>query len=300
MTEKTNTRVAALDLGGTRLKACLFCGGVAGERLEVDTLAALGAADVLRRAGELLEQLGPFDAVGISTAGQVEPETGIIRYANENLPGYTGTDVRGFFTRRFGVPTAVLNDVYAAALGEGLGGAARGARDYLCLTYGTGVGGGVVLDGVPYYGRGPCANPMLGGLITHPEAMTAGDPFSGTYERYASATALVAAAKELDPRLDSGRAIFSRLEEGAVTHVVDRWLDEVAAGLCALIHTFNVPLVVLGGGVMEQPYAIAGVAERVERHIIPGFRGARLVGAQLGNAAGLWGAAHLARGLLEG
>lgn len=299
MEKKVGPRIAALDLGGTRLKACLFCAGKPGERLEADTLAALGAADVLRRAGELLAQLGPFDALGISTAGQVEPETGIIRYANENLPGYTGTDVKGFFAGRFGVPVAVLNDVYAAALGEGLGGAARGERDYLCVTYGTGVGGGVVLGGVPYYGHGPCANAMLGGLITHPEAMTAADPFSGTYERYASTTALVAAAKALDPALDSGRAIFSNLGEAAVAQVVDRWLDEVAAGLCALIHVFNIPLVVLGGGVMEQPLAIAGVAERVERHIIPGFRGVRLVGAQLGNSAGLRGAAHLAQDLLQ-
>ena len=73
----------------------------------------------------------------------------------------------------------------------------------------------------------------------------------------------------------------------------------MAAGLCGLIHTYNVPCVVLGGGVMEQPYAIEGARERTLARLIPGFRGVRILGARLGNMAGLYGAAGLAEESLK-
>ena len=284
-------------MGGTNLKACLFVDGAPTEKREAPSEAKQGGAHRLERAAALLASFAPFDALGVSTAGQVDPATGSIRYANDNIPGYTGMDVKGYFEARFGCPAAVVNDVYAAALGEGARGAARGERDYICLTYGTGIGGGIVLNGSLYYGSGASAGVMLGGIVTHRAAVSEADPFAGCYERWASATALVERGKALDPALDSGRAIFARLEEPEVRAVVDGWLDEVAAGLCTLVHTFNVPCIVLGGGVMEQPYAIRGAVERTQRRMIPGFRGVKLQGAELGNMAGLFGAHSLAENL---
>lgn len=287
--------IAALDMGGTKIKGCVFENGVVIRQGEIDSEAKRGGAHFLGQAAKLLAGFGSFDALGVSTAGQVDPANGSIRYANDNIPNYTGTDVKGFFETEFKKPAAVVNDVYAAALGEGAQGAAAGERDYICLTYGTGIGGGVVLNGHLYYGAGASAGVMLGGLITHPEAVTHADPFSGTYERFASATALVAAAKARDAALTDGKAVFARLEEPFVHAVVAQWLDEVSAGVCALIHCYNIPCVVLGGGVMEQPSVIKGVRARVEQRLIPGFRGARVLGATLGNMAGLYGAASLAQ-----
>lgn len=285
--------IAALDMGGTKIKGCVFEQGQLLQTGEIDSEARQGGAHFLEQGAKLLDSFGAFDALGVSTAGQVDPDKGVIRYANNNVPGYTGADVKGFFENRFHVRAAVVNDVYAAALGEGAQGAARGERDYVCLTYGTGIGGGVVLGGKLYYGAGASAGVMLGGLITHPDAVVVGDPFSGSYERYASATALVSAAKAADATLTDGRTIFERLGETVVRSLVDHWLDEVAAGLCTLIHTYNIPCAVLGGGVMEQPYAIDGVRRRVEERLIPGFRGVRICAAELGNMAGLYGAASL-------
>ena len=284
-------RIGALDIGGTNIKACLFEDGIAGPLREAPTLAKQG--NVLDRAAELAASLGDFDAIGISTAGQVDPDTGVIRYANENLPGYTGTDVKGFFERRFGKPAAVINDVYAAALGEGTRGAAQGKPDYICLTYGTGIGGGIVLGGKPYYGRGASAGVMMGGLITHPEAMVPGDPFSGTYERFASTTALIVGAKKVDPSIENGRQLFARQEEAPLKQVLDRWLEEVAAGICALVHCYNIPCVLLGGGIMEQPLVFNQAKRLTLEHLIPGFRGVEIRQAALGNMAGLYGAASL-------
>ncbi|MCI8493483.1 ROK family protein [Anaerotruncus sp.] len=289
-------RIAVLDIGGTKIKGCVFVDGKPGQKGETDSEAKQGALHLLEQASALLESFLPFDAVGISTAGQVDPNNGTIRYANDNVPGYTGTDVKGFFEGRFDVPAAVINDVYAAALGEGRNGAAQGEQDYLCLTYGTGIGGGVVLNGKLYYGAGASAGVMLGGIVLHPELFDPADPFAGTYERCASTTALRAAMEQVVPGL-TGRGIFQRLEEPVVKAAVDAWLDQVAAGLCALIHAYNVPCVVLGGGVMEQPYAIEGTARRVYERLIPGFRGVKVVGAKLGNMAGLYGAYSLAERL---
>lgn len=291
-------RIAALDIGGTNIKGCLFEGKCASPLMEIPTEAFRGAENMLLRAADFLERLQPFDAIGISTAGQVDPLSGVIRYANDNIPGYTGTDVKAFFENRFGVKTAVLNDVYAAALGEGKYGAAVGERDYLCLTYGTGVGGGLVLDGQPYYGTGNSAGIMPGGIITHLESVTETDCFSGSYERAASASALKRKGTALDPALDNGRAIFAKLEDPKVCAAVDEWLDEIASGICTLIYAYNIPCVILGGGVMEQPYAVGGVRERIKRWLIPGFAGVRVLGAKLGNMAGLYGAASAAEAFL--
>lgn len=290
----TGRRIGALDIGGTNIKACLFQDGIPVCRKEAPTLAQEGADRVLARATELLGSMGPFDALGISTTGQVDPVSGVIRYANENMPGYTGTKVKAFFEERFHVTTAVINDVYAAALGEGTYGAAKGETDYICLTYGTGIGGGVILNGRPYYGAGPSAGVMLGGLITHPENRNTQDAFSGTYERYGATTALVERAKAVAPELDSGRRIFAALPGNeALLSQLNGWLREVALGICTLVHAYNVPCVILGGGIMEQPYVFREAKEMVEQFLIPGFRGVRILQASLGNMAGLYGAASL-------
>lgn len=291
-------RIAAIDIGGTKIKGCVFEDGKQVQIGEIDSEAGRGGEHLLTRAAELVEEFLPFHALGVSTAGQVDPDNGTIRYANNNIPGYTGTDVKGFFEEKFSCPVAVVNDVYAAALGEGAKGAAREESDYICLTYGTGIGGGIVLQDKLYYGTGASAGVMLGGIITHPEAMIPGDPFSGTYERFASNTALMREAKQLFPDLPSGRDIFKRLDNPDMKAIVDHWLDEVAAGACALIHAYNVPCIVLGGGVMEQPYAIEGARSRILNRIIPGFDGVRVVAASLGNLAGMYGAATLAEKLL--
>ncbi|MDL2217464.1 ROK family protein [Christensenellaceae bacterium OttesenSCG-928-M15] len=287
-------RIAAMDIGGTNIKACVFQGERVLEKAEIPSQAQRGGAHVLMRAAALAQSLRPFSALGVSTAGQVDPDTGVIRYANDNIPGYKGLAIKEHFKDIFDVPVAVVNDVCAAALGEGVKGAAKDEKNYICLTYGTGVGGGIVLDGKLYHGAGYCAGSMLGGLILHADARKEGDPFAGSYERVASATALVRRAKEIDANIRNGRDVFKRLEDPAVRAAVDAWLDDVAAGLCTLLHAFNVPLLVLGGGVMEQPYAIAGARSRTHQRMIPGFAGVRIEGAKLGNMAGLYGAASLA------
>jgi predicted NBD/HSP70 family sugar kinase len=99
------------------------------------------------------------------------------------------------------------------------------------------------------------------------------------------------------PELSSERVILGWREERKVQMLIDRWLDEVAAGLCTLIYAYNVPCVILGGSVMADSYAIAGVRERIKKKLIPEFRDVRILQADLGNKGGLYGAATSVRGI---
>ena len=290
-------RIAALDIGGTSIKSGIWTGGLTEEVREEPTQAKQGGEAVMEKAKKILHGYGSFDAIGISTAGQVNSVEGFIRYANENIPGYTGTKVCEIKEQEFKVPVAVENDVNAAAVGEGRFGAAKGMDDFLCITYGTGVGGAIVLGKELYRGNSFSAG-EFGGLLVHPEVRMENDHFSGCYEKYASATALVARARQMDESLTDGRKIFARIKEPQVKQVVDDWIDEIVWGLVTLTHIFNPACIVLGGGVMAQPYILEQVQQKTLKQIMPSFGQVKIRRAEMGNQAGLLGAAYLASRLL--
>lgn len=314
-------RIAALDIGGTAIKSGIWDGSRARELCEWDTNASLGGKYLMERVCDILHSCREFDAVGISTAGQVNVLDGSIHYANENIPGYTGMPVRAMLEAEFGRPVAVENDVNAAALGEMTAGAAKGVSDFLCLTYGTGVGGAIVINGELWRGSS-YAGGSFGGILVHPGDARPGDALSGCYERYASTSALVRMAREIDPALESGRAVFEALEREAgaekgiraasdrmgktvqgrertrpetIGEVVDGWIDEIVFGLITLVSVFNPSHILLGGGVMAQLYIIEEIRRRVSLRTAPNLRSVSICRAGLGNQAGLIGAAYLAQ-----
>jgi len=290
-------RIAVVDIGGTAMKSAVWDGSRLTEQRECPTRAWLGGAAVVELAKKVVRDCGQVDAIGISTAGQVDTVRGVIHYANDNIPGYTGMPVQAMMEEAFHVPAAVENDVNAAALGEMAGGAAKGLNNFLCLTYGTGVGGAIIMDGRLYTGSSFSAG-SFGGIVVHPESREEGKEFSGCYERYASVTALVQMAEKVDPALKNGRKIFEAAGIPAVKAVIDSWIDEIAIGLITLIHVFNPSDIILGGGVMEQEYVRKETERRLNAGISDGFKGVRLRAAKLGNCAGLMGAAFLAEKLL--
>lgn len=287
-------RIAALDIGGTSIKSGIWTGDGLCEISEQDTCAKQGGLAVVNRAKEILRHYQDVQAIGISTAGQVDSEEGSIRYANENIPGYTGMQIRKILEEEFGVPVAVENDVNAAAIGEGRFGAGKEENDFLCITYGTGVGGAIVMGKEVYHGACFSAG-EFGAMLLHPEDRIDGDPFSGCYEKYASTTALVNRAKVLDETLVNGRIIFERMDEPQIRQVIDSWIDEIVYGLMTVIHMFNPSCIILGGGIMAQRYVIEQVRERTLQRVMSSFANVKLCSAELGNQAGLLGAAYLAR-----
>ncbi|MGB4658141.1 MAG: ROK family protein [Mobilitalea sp.] len=288
-------RIAVLDIGGTSIKSGVWDGTCLQEYQESDTEAVLGGVCVMELAKKILKSYHDFNAIGISTAGQVNSVKGVIHYANDNLPGYTGMEVRRILEEEFRVPVTVENDVNAAAIGESRYGAAKGIPDFLCLTYGTGVGGAVVINHEIYSGS-EYSGGAFGGILTHPEAVEANVDFSGCYEKYASVTALVKKAVEVDHGLMDGRKVFNAFYRPEIREIIDSWIDEMVNGLVSLIHIFNPSCIILGGGIMEQSYIIEEVNRRIPTRVVQGFKNVKICRADLGNRAGLIGVAYMAGG----
>lgn len=287
-------KILVFDIGGTSIKYGYCQDGVLAEVNEIPTEAKKGGRHIMDTLVSLIGAQDGYDAIGISTAGQVNARDGYIIYANENIPAYGGTQIRRELEERFHVPVAVENDVNAAAMGEAIYGAGRAYPDFLCLTYGTGVGGAIVRDRKIYHGSSFSAA-EFGAVVTHAEDKLNGSSFyDGCYERYASTTGLVQMAKAYDPALDNGRKIFARLDDPKIREILDRWTDEIMLGLSSLTHIFNPACIVLGGGIMVQPLIMELIREKVNRFIMPSFAHVDIRPAELGNSAGLLGACYLA------
>lgn len=287
-------KILVFDVGGTSIKYGCCIDNTLTEVKETPTEAKKGGRHIVDTLVRLIRQQEGYDAIGISTAGQVNADDGCIIYANENIPGYTGTQIKAELESLFHVPVVVENDVNSAALGEAVYGAGKDHTDFLCLTYGTGVGGAIVQNRQVYHGSSFSAA-EFGAIVTHAEERIAGrDYFDGCYERYASTTALVKKAMAYRPELDNGRKIFANLDDPKVMEILDSWVDEIMLGLSSLTHIFNPSCIILGGGIMVQPMVLEKIQQKKARFIMPSFCHVQIQPAKLGNSAGLLGAYHLA------
>lgn len=292
--------VLALDVGGTAIKSALILDGTIIESHEFPSDGKLGGPYVVQNMMNAVDSYDNYDVISISTTGQVDSENGLIIYANENVPNYTGTKLRELFEQKYKKPVFVENDVNAAAIGEGNYGAGKGEKDFLCLTYGTGIGGAIVIDHHVYKGSRGVAGEM-GHIITHINGLPCSCGKRGCYEQYASTTALIRNTMSYDTRLDNGLAIFDAIREcnHTVKDMVDAWIDEIIYGLVTLIHIFNPSKIILGGGIMKQHYIVHVINDRIQEKLMDNFKNVLIVPAELGNNAGVFGMAAIAEQALK-
>ena len=286
--------ILAIDIGGTAAKLGLLTpDGRILARREVsvcfdgyqtpilDTVTAAAAAFIK-------DEKADIQGIGVSATGQVDSRLGAVVGTNGKIPKYEGAPIKQALEARFGVPVHVLNDANAAALGECFAGAGQGYQDVLMITLGTGVGGGLVLNGRLYGGSRGLAG-ELGHFTLYQDGVPCACGKRGCYECYAATTALVRRAG-----VENGRILFQRVQAGdaAMQEALDAWLDDVAAGITGLVHIFNPQLVLIGGGVSAQEeLLIAPLRRRVLGGVMPRFaEGLRLERATLGNDAGMIGA----------
>ena len=292
--------ILAIDIGGTAVKLGLVDeSGAILERASADVsfdgyrtpifTTVLAAAERFAAAHP-----DGLRGVAVSATGQVETETGVVIGTNGKIPNYEGTALKAGLEKALGLETWALNDANAAVLGECFTGRARGCRDVVMVTLGTGVGGGVVTGGRLLDGsRG------IGGELGHMPLYADGDPcpcgLTGCYENYASVTALIRRGEKASGRAGlDGRTIFREASEGNAVfrEVLAAWIRDVSAGICGLVHLFNPEMVLIGGAVsVQEELLIRPLREETLRRAMPRFR-ERLVldRASLGNDAGLVGA----------
>ena len=291
----------AVDIGGTSVKLGLVdASGVIHARHEAsvsfDGYQTPILNTVLREARAFLEREGSHVAgIGVSATGQVDDRRGVVIGTNGKIPGYEGAPIKESFEREFGLETHVLNDANAAALGECFVGQAKGVKNVLMVTLGTGVGGGIVLGGEIFTGTRGIAG-ELGHFTLYQDGLPCPCGKRGCFESYASTTALIRLAEAATGEDGlNGRAIFSRAHAGDETmlRVLDHWMDDIAAGLSGLVHIFNPEMIVIGGGVSAQEALLMQpLKKRLLEAVMPRFaEGLRIERARLGNDAGLIGAA---------
>lgn len=289
-------RVLAFDIGGTAVKIGII--NEKGEILEsgeMPTFSNEGGEALMQRILKTIGEYKNIDRVGISSAGQVDSEEGKIIFASENLPGWTGMEIKKRIEEAYSIPAVVENDVNAAAIGEAYYGAAADEKSFLCLAYGTGIGGAIIEQGKIYRGAFGSAG-EFGHIITHVGGKDCSCGGKGCYETYAATSALIRNVKEeLGIEEIDGREIFKLLEEGneKVEKILQTWIFEIMMGLVNFVHIFNPSLIVLGGGIMVQPYIINHIRENLPRYLMPNYKDVKIVRAKLGNNAGILGAAHM-------
>ena len=283
--------VLAFDVGGTWVKYGIVDSH--GRLLFSDQLATQSEPDgkallmrLLAVAAPLVTRHAPA-GIAFSTLGIIDPAEGRLVGAVEAIAGYFGQSPKESFERAFGVPVVVENDGNCVALAEGWTGAAAGVPHYLALTLGTGIGGGIVIDGKLYRGANGAAGEwgymMVDGKV---------------WEDHASPRGLAVAAEAARPGCGfDAEAVFAARDRGdaEMAAVVAAWFGLLATGLANLLFAFNPSRVIVGGGITARgPAFLQELQAEMQRRLPPEFhRMCDIALASAGNQAGLLGAARL-------
>lgn len=296
-----------IDFGGTTIKSGLVVDGKILHRGEpIDTPALDGPPQVVDALVDLVGKLGehgiPPVAIGIGLPGLVNHTTGIVHELT-NVPGWDEVPLRQIMQDRTGLPVSVENDAKAMAFGEWKYGAARNARDVVCITLGTGVGGALILDGRLYRGANFAA-----GEIGHMSIDYRGRPGPygnfGGFEEYIGNQQIAARAQERfreagrDLKLEecSPRRLSEMANAGdpIAKQMWEDLGDELGAALASVVWIINPDTIVIGGGVAKAGDLLFEPARRSIRGRTSDLHAKlRVVPAALGNDAGIIGNAEL-------
>lgn len=315
----TNARYyVGLDVGGSAMK-----GGVVddegkplaavslpteaqrGQKLGLERMCETIRAAV-KESGLTMERIS---AIGVATPGLMDIPAGII-LDPPNLKPWKNVPVRQHIADVFGLPTAFQNDANAAAMGEFWAGAGRRAKSMVLFTLGTGVGGGIIIDGKVLEGRHSHGAELGHIIVQMSEARLCGCGRRGCLEAYASATAVVQRAKEGLAKDDgvsllhrdrelSARVVFEAADKGDVlaSRIVEETAYYLAVGATCMMHTIDPDMIVFGGGMTAAGPAFM---ERIRHHVrelafpVPAEK-TEVRYAELGIDAGFIGAAACGR-----
>lgn len=309
-----------IDLGGTNIVA-----GVVDEEYNIIAKASTKtncprpekeiADDMAKMALQAVENAGltieQIEWVGIGTPGIANNSTGVIERAS-NL-GFENTPMVKYIQETIDKPVFIENDANAAAYGEYVAGAAKGAENAVCITLGTGVGGGIIVDGKIYSGSN-FAGAEIGHTVIEVDGAQCSCGRKGCFEAYSSATGLIRMTKEaIEAHPDCIMAKMAE-EKGKVTArtsfdsmragdeyakvVVDKYIKYLAAGITNTINIFQPDVLCIGGGVCNEGDPLLLPMKAIVKDEVftrNSEKNTEIVIAKLGNDAGIIGAAFLGK-----
>jgi glucokinase len=310
-----------VDLGGTNIKVALVDEGgtILAEASNPTALPRSAEAvcdDIVRTIQQTMEKSGrdrrEVGGIGVGCPGMVDDATGVVLYAN-NLEWHDFA-MRDYLAQKTSLPVAIGNDANVAALGESIVGCGKGAQSVVIVTLGTGVGGGVVLDGKLYTGYTGAAS-ELGHMVIVPEGELCTCGRRGCLEAYASATGLIRMTKEaMTEHPESalfaiahkeggvtGRTAFDAMQAGdlAGKMVVQSYIHYLGIGVINIINIFFPEVIGFSGGVANQgENLLVPLRREVEPQVFGqayAKKRTRLVTCTLGYRSGVIGAAMLAK-----
>ncbi len=312
-----------IDVGGTNVKIALVDeNGKIIYSNSVPTYAKMGyeytVNNIKQAIKDLMKETGTdstsIEGIGFDFPGQVDCETGVVKLA-PNIPGWVNVPIAQMIEDEFHIPTRIDNDVRCAALGELKFGAGKGCQNFVCITVGTGIGSGLVINGKVVRGAANAA-----GEIGHIKLQMNGGPIcgcgdTGCLEAFASGPAIVAMAQDY---IRGGKSTKFRemaaAEGGEITpYMVAKAAEEgdpvakrifeivgeyIGIGLTSVINLLNPEKVIIGGGVAEAGDLLFDPIRRTikERAMVVAGNSVEIVPAELGNSAGVIGASMLIEG----
>jgi glucokinase len=292
--------VLAVDLGGTNIRmAAVNRDGNILQHAKRPTPHQLTPETLLDLTNQLAGDCGfertKPDAIAFAPPANVGAD-GIIRNL-PNLPLLDGFGLKAALQDEFGIPAVVENDATAAAIGENWLGASKAVNNSIMVTLGTGVGGGIIIDGEPLRGVDGGAG-KIGHITVEPDGHPCGCGSRGCVEQYASATAITRMANESGLTASNSHDVYDAFTSGNeraidVFRKMGRYLGIMLGGL---VNTLNPEIIVIGGGAAAAwPAFNEHVRGELDFRAFPEpAKRARLVHSQLGDDAGILGAARSA------
>ncbi|WP_405356577.1 ROK family protein [Fusobacterium animalis] len=281
--------ILAIDIGGTMIKYGLV--SFDGKILSTDkikTEASKGLNNILNKIDNIFKRYKENNPVGIAVSGtgQINGMIGKVIGGNPIIPNWIGTNLVKILEEKYNLPIVLENDVNCVALGEKWVGAGKDLSNFICLTIGTGIGGGIILNNQLFRGENFVAGEFGHILIK-----------KGEFEQFASTTALIRLVKERTGKTLNGKEIFDLEKKEIVEYqeVISEWIENLTEGLSSIVYCFNPANIILGGGVIEQGEALINrVKNSLFKKIGLQFKEKlNIIQAKLGNNAGMIGASYL-------
>ena len=281
--------ILAIDIGGTMIKYGLVSSD--GKILSTDkikTESSKGLNNILNKIDNIFKIYKKNNPVGIAVSGtgQINGMIGKVIGGNPIIPNWIGTNLVKILEDKYNLPIVLENDVNCVALGEKWVGAGKDLSNFICLTIGTGIGGGIILNNQLFRGENFVAGEFGHILIK-----------KGEFEQFASTTALIRLVKERTGKTLNGKEIFDLEKKEIVEYqeVISEWIENLSDGLSSIIYCFNPANMILGGGVIGQGEALINrIKNSLFKKIGPQFKEKlNIIQAKLGNNAGMIGASYL-------